>query len=92
MAQSLGTSCFPDDQLRLESLEILLRLVKGIRGKLSEFTRDVVELAETAMQEIQEAQGQGDHRLLCQILEQVHRLYLNEKADGPGGFQRFGAA
>lgn len=70
---------FPDDQLRLESLEILLRLVKGIRGKLSEFTRDVVELAETAMQEIQEAQGQEIIAYLCQILEQVHRLYLERK-------------
>ncbi|HBG00654.1 MAG TPA: hypothetical protein DDW87_03655, partial [Firmicutes bacterium] len=59
---------FPDDELRLEALDILLRLVKGIRGRLAEGTRNLVALIEMAMQNIKEEQGQVIVAYLGQML------------------------
>ena len=70
---------FPDDELRLEALDILLRLVKGIRGRLAEGTRNLVALIEMAMQNIKEEQGQVIVAYLGQMLEQAHQRYLERK-------------
>jgi ATP-dependent helicase/nuclease subunit A len=70
---------FPDDELRLEALEILLKMVKGIRGKLAEQTQDLKELIEGAEQAIREKQGQVIVAYLSEVLQRVHQRYAERK-------------
>ncbi|HHT68219.1 MAG TPA: UvrD-helicase domain-containing protein [Firmicutes bacterium] len=70
---------FPDDELRLEALDVLLKLVKGIRGKLAEQTSHLKALIEEARQNILEAQGQVVVAYLGEVLEQVHERYDQKK-------------
>lgn len=66
---------FPDDELRLEALDILLKLVKGIRGKLAEQTQSLRVLIESAQETICEQQGQVIIAYLGETLEEVRQRY-----------------
>lgn len=70
---------FPDDELRLEALEVLGTLVKRIRGKLAEETRELKELLEEAEQSIKENQGRGIVAYLGEVLGQVHWRFAQGK-------------
>jgi ATP-dependent helicase/nuclease subunit A len=70
---------FPDDEFRLEALDILLKLVKSIRGKLAEQTQGLRELIESAQETIREKQGQVIIAYLGEVLEQVHHRYDERK-------------
>ncbi len=70
---------FPDDELRLEALDVMLKLVKGIKGKLAELTQELRELIVIAQEGILEEQGQVVIGYLGQVLQRVHKLYSERK-------------
>lgn len=70
---------FPDDEARLEALDILLKLVKGIRGKLADQTQELRNLIEETQAAIYEEHGQANIDYLGEILEQAHQLYNERK-------------
>lgn len=70
---------FPDDGLRLEALDVLLNLIKKIRGKLAEQTREFRNLIERAQGIIKEKQGRMILAYVGEILAQVHELYRERK-------------
>ncbi len=70
---------FPDDELRLEALDVLLKLVKGIRGKLADQTQELRNLIEETQAAIHEEHGKANIAYLGEILEQVHQAYDERK-------------
>lgn len=70
---------FPDDELRLEALDALLKQVKKIRGKLAEQTQELRELIETAQGNIKEQRGRVILAYAGEILGRVHQLYDERK-------------
>lgn len=70
---------FPDDELRLEALDILLKLVKGIRGKLADQTQELRNLIENTLSAIHEERGRANIAYLGEILEQGHQRYDERK-------------
>ena len=69
----------PEDDLRLEGLELLESSVKGIRGKLADEVVPLKELIISARQVIAETNGRLIIAYLGEVLEHVHRLYSEKK-------------
>jgi len=72
----------PDDNLRLEALEILRRQVGKIRGKLAEEVRALKELIAFAEELIAEGKGRAVVTYLGQVLQRIHALYSERKRLG----------
>ncbi|HOQ74015.1 MAG TPA: UvrD-helicase domain-containing protein [Limnochordia bacterium] len=77
-----------DADLRLEALEILQKLVGGIRGKLAEHTAALKVLIASAQQIITEGRGRVILTYLGEVLQRVHGLYSERKR--LGGLVDFG--
>ncbi|HHT42899.1 MAG TPA: UvrD-helicase domain-containing protein [Firmicutes bacterium] len=69
----------PDEDLRLEALEILLDLLKGIRGKLAAQLSTLKETIAYAQKVIQASRGIAIIAYLGEVLERVHQLYAERK-------------
>jgi ATP-dependent helicase/nuclease subunit A len=72
----------PDDDLRLEALEILEKQLKRIRGRLAEHTASAKELIAAAKEIIEEGKGRAVLDYLGRVLERVHEKYSEAKRLG----------
>lgn len=70
---------YPDDDLRLEALDLILTIVKKIRGKLAEETQELRDLVEIAKQDINERKAQEIIAHLGGLLAEIHEQYGKQK-------------
>ena len=70
---------FPDDELRLETLQVLSGLIKGIRGKMSEYTASIKELIAFGQGSIYQRKGIEVVNFLEKVLEHTHDEYMQKK-------------
>lgn len=70
---------FPDDELRLEALATLSTLVRRIRGKLAEQTKELKDWLEVAEQTIKEKKGQEIVAYLSEVLKEIHGRFEERK-------------